>query len=82
MIEKKNLRELNIYFCHVFEFIKIFFKILLYFIRYYRKIILLFMKVFICFKEMVFSVRNVRKLTKFVSYKGNVKFDEIYYVFE
>ena len=28
------------------------------------------------------TVRNVRKFTKFVCYKDNVKFDDIYVVFE
>ena len=28
------------------------------------------------------NIRNVRKFTKFVYYKGNIKFDDIYDVFE
>ena len=28
------------------------------------------------------TVRNVRKFTKFIFYKGNVKFDDIYDAFE
>ena len=32
--------------------------------------------------EIKYTIRNVRKLTKFLSYKGNVKFDEIYDVLE
>ena len=30
------------------------------------------------FMMRMYTVRNVRKFTKFVSYKGNVKFDDIY----
>ena len=29
-----------------------------------------------------YTVRNVRKSTNFLAYKGNVKFDDIYDVFE
>ena len=32
--------------------------------------------------KSVYTVRNVRKFTKFVCYKSNVKFDEMYDVFE
>ena len=29
-----------------------------------------------------YTVRNIRKFTKFLSYKGKVKFDDVYDVFE
>ena len=32
-------------------------------------------------QKVVYTVRNVQKLTKFLCFKGNIKFDDIYDVF-
>ena len=33
-------------------------------------------------REKLYTIRNVKKFTKFLYYKGNVKFDDIYDVSE
>ena len=40
------------------------------------------MQICIVFRIKKYTVRNVRKFKKFLCYKGNVKFDDIYNVFE